>query len=284
VDHFPRPGLTEFAPPADNAAQYIRRIKDQEEDMGRLDGQVAIVTGAAQGIGAAYARGIAAEGASVVVNDISDPAALVSEITDAGGKALGIVADVTDQKAVDAMVRQTVEAFGKLDILVNNAALFGDLKMSKFDDIPEGEWDAVLRVNVRGVWQMSKAAVAEMRKRKYGKIVNIASGTVFKGTPMMLHYVSSKGAIVAMSRAMAREVGDDNICVNTIAPGLTESEAVANAEQWTDERLDQNAASRSIKRREAPEDLVGTVIFLASHESDFITGQVLVVDGGAVAH
>ena len=252
--------------------------------MGRLDGQVAIVTGAAQGIGAAYARGMAAEGAHVVVNDISDPAGLVSEITDSGGKALGIVADVTDQKAVDAMVRQTVEAFGKIDVLVNNAAMFGNLKMSKFEDIPEQEWDAVLRVNIRGVWQMSKAAVAEMRKRKYGKIVNIASGTVFKGTPMMLHYVSSKGAIVAMSRAMAREVGDDNICVNTIAPGLTESENVVNAEQWTDERLDQNAASRSIKRREAPEDLVGTVIFLASHESDFITGQVLVVDGGSVAH
>ncbi|MHA1108786.1 MAG: SDR family oxidoreductase [Alphaproteobacteria bacterium] len=156
--------------------------------------------------------------------------------------------------------------------------------MSKFEDIPEDEWDAVMRVNIRGVWQVSKAVVAEMRKRKYGKIINIASGTVFKGTPMMMHYVTSKGAIVAMSRAMAREVGDDNICVNTIAPGLTESENVAEADQWTDERLDGNAASRCIVRRETPEDLVGTVIFLSSQESDFVTGQVLVVDGGAVAH
>ncbi len=252
--------------------------------MGRLDDRVAIVTGAAQGIGAAYARGMAAEGASVVVNDISDPAPLVAEITAAGGKAIGIVADVSDQNSVDAMVRQTVGTFGKIDVLVNNAALFGHLKMSKFEDIPEDEWDAVMRVNIRGVWQVSKAVVAEMRKRKYGKIVNIASGTVFKGTPMMLHYVSSKGAIVAMSRAMAREVGDDNICVNIIAPGLTESENVAEADQWTDERLDGNAASRCIVRRETPEDLVGTVIFLSSQESDFITGQVLVVDGGAVAH
>ncbi len=252
--------------------------------MGRLDGEVAIVTGAAQGIGAAYARGMAAEGASVVVNDISDPATVVAEITAAGGKALGIVADVTDQKAVDAMVRQTIEAFGRIDILVNNAALFGHIAMSKFEDIAEDEWDAVLRVNIRGVWQMSKAVVPEMRRQKYGKIINIASGTVFKGTPMMLHYVSSKGAIIAMTRAMAREVGDDNICINSLAPGLTESENVANAEQWTDERLDTNVASRSIKRREKPEDLVGTVVFLSSHESDFITGQALVVDGGSASH
>ncbi len=252
--------------------------------MARLDGDVAIVTGAAQGIGAAYARGLAQEGARVVVNDVADPAGVVAEIEAAGGEALGITADVTDQEAVDAMVRQTVETWGKIDILVNNAALFGHIQMSGFEDIPEAEWDAVLRVNIRGVWQMSKAVVPGMRTRKYGKIVNIASGTVFKGTPMMLHYVSSKGAIVAMSRAMAREVGGDNICINTIAPGLTESENVAEAPQWTDERLDSNAASRCIQRREAPEDLVGTVIFLSSRDADFITGQVLVVDGGSVAH
>ncbi len=252
--------------------------------MGRLDGDVAIITGAAQGIGAAYARGLAQEGASVVVNDVADPAGVVAEIEAAGGTALGITADVTDQDAVDAMVRRTVETWGKIDILVNNAALFGHIQMSAFEDIPEAEWDAVLRVNIRGVWQMSKAVVPGMRAQKYGKIVNIASGTVFKGTPMMLHYVSSKGAIVAMSRAMAREVGNDNICINTIAPGLTESENVAEADQWTDERLDGNAASRCIQRRESPEDLVGTVIFLSSRDADFITGQVLVVDGGSVAH
>ena len=173
---------------------------------------------------------------------------------------------------------------GDVAIVTGAAQGIGAAKLSRFEDIPEAEWDAVLRVNIRGVGQISKAVVPEMRKRKYGKIINIASGTVFKGTPMMLHYVSSKGAIVAMSRAMAREVGEDNICINTIAPGLTESENVAAAPQWTDERLDSNAASRCIQRREAPEDLVGTVIFLSSRDADFITGQVLVVDGGSVAH
>jgi NAD(P)-dependent dehydrogenase (short-subunit alcohol dehydrogenase family) len=252
--------------------------------MGRLDGEVAIVTGAAQGIGAAYAKGLAAEGASVVVNDVSDPAAVVEAITASGGTATGIVADVTDQAAVDAMVRRTVETYGRIDVLINNAALFGHLKLMSFEDIPEDEFDAVLRVNIRGVWQVSKAVVPEMRRQGYGKIVNIASGTVFKGTPLMLHYVSSKGAIVAMSRAMAREVGDDNICINTIAPGLTASENVLADQQWTGGMLDRNAATRCLQRHETPEDLVGTVIFLASHDSDFITGQVLCVDGGSVTH
>ncbi len=252
--------------------------------MGMLDGQVVIVTGAAQGIGAAYARGCAAEGAQVVVADVQDPGPVVDEITASRRSALGVVADVTDQDSVDALVRTTIEKWGKIDVLVNNAALFGVLAMRRFENIDEDEWDAVMRVNIRGVWQCSKAVVAEMRKKKYGKIINIASGTCFKGTPMMLHYVCSKGAVVAMSRAMAREVGEDNICVNTLAPGLTLSAAVADAEQWTEDMIAANAATRCIQREEVPDDLVGTVIFLASHDSDFITGQVLAVDGGSIAH
>ena len=252
--------------------------------MGMLDGQVVIVTGAAQGIGAAYARGCAAEGAQVVVTDVQDPDPVVDEITASGGEALGVVADVTDQDSVDALVRTTIGKWGKIDVLVNNAALFGALTMKRFETIDEDEWDAVMRVNIRGVWQCSKAVVAEMRKKKYGKIINIASGTCFKGTPMMLHYVCSKGAVVAMSRAMAREVGEDNICVNTLAPGLTMSSAVADADQWTEDMIAANAATRCIQREEMPDDLVGTVIFLASHDSDFITGQVLAVDGGSIAH
>lgn len=252
--------------------------------MGMLDGQVVIVTGAAQGIGAAYARGCAAEGAQVVVTDVQDPDPVVDEITASGGEALGVVADVTDQDSVDALVRTTIGKWGKIDVLVNNAALFGALTMKRFETIDEDEWDAVMRVNIRGVWQCSKAVVAEMRKKKYGKIINIASGTCFKGTPMMLHYVCSKGAVVAMSRAMAREVGEDNICVNTLAPGLTMSPAVADADQWTEDMITANAATRCIQREEVPDDLVGTVIFLASHDSDFITGQVLAVDGGSIAH
>ena len=252
--------------------------------MARLDGKVAIITGAAQGIGAAYARGMAREGAGVVVNDVLDPAKLVDEIRQAGGRATGIVADITDDTAVADMVERTVAEYGKIDILVNNAALFGDLKHTAFEAIAEDEWDAVMRVNVRGMWQVTRAVVPEMRRRKYGKIVNIASTTALKGTPMMLHYVASKGAVIAMSRAVAREVGADNICVNTVAPGLTTSENVLERGHWSAEWLDRNRNTRIIKRLETPEDLVGTVIFLASHDSDFITGQVLVVDGGAVAH
>ncbi len=252
--------------------------------MARLDGDVAIITGAAQGIGAAYARGMAREGARVVVTDILDPAPLADEIRAAGGAAMGVVADVTDSPAIAAMVGQTLAAYGRIDILVNNAALFGDIKHTRFEDIAEDAWDAVMTINVRGMWQVTRAVVPEMRKRKYGKIVNIASTTALKGTPMMLHYVSSKGAVIAMSRAVAREVGDDNICVNTVAPGLTTSENVLERGHWSEEWLERNRNTRVIKRLETPEDLVGTVIFLASREADFITGQVLVVDGGAVAH
>jgi NAD(P)-dependent dehydrogenase (short-subunit alcohol dehydrogenase family) len=252
--------------------------------MARLDGEVAIITGAAQGIGAAYARGMARQGARVVVTDVLDPARLVDEIRQAGGAATGIVADVTDSAAIAAMVEKTLAEYGKIDIVVNNAALFGDLKHTGFEDIAADEWDAVMRVNVRGMWQVTRAVVPEMRKRKYGKIINIASTAALKGTPMLLHYVSSKGAVIAMSRALAREVGDDNICVNTVAPGLTTSENVLERGHWSAEWLERNRNSRVIKRLEVPDDLVGTVIFLASHESDFITGQVLVVDGGAVAH
>ena len=252
--------------------------------MGQLDGKTIIVTGAAQGIGAAYARGLAREGSNVLINDVTDPSALVDEITKKGGVATGIVADVTDKVQVADMISQTVEKYGRIDGLINNAALFGKLARQRFEDIDIGEFDAVMRVNVRGVWQVSCAVVKVMRKQGYGKIVNITSGTVFKGTPMQLHYVTSKGAIIALSRAMAREVGEDNICINAIAPGLTQSEAVLNEGQFSEEHFDANIASRCIKRAEEPEDLVGAAIFLLSQDSDFITGQVLCVDGGSVTH
>lgn len=252
--------------------------------MGALDGSVAIVTGGAQGIGAAYARGYVAEGAKVVITDLLDPAPIVAELKAAGGDAIGLKSDVTDDAQIQSLVATTLEAYGKIDVLMNNAALFGGLKRQRFEDIEMDEFDAVLRINIRGVWQMTKAVVPVMRKQQYGKIINIASGTVFKGSPMHLHYVTSKGAIVAMTRAAAREVGEDNICINTIAPGLTESEAVLESGEFSDGDLSTNIGSRCIKRGETPEDLVGTAIFLASHDSDFITGQVLCVDGGSVTH
>lgn len=251
---------------------------------GRLDGAVAIVTGAAQGIGAAYARGLAAEGASVAVADVIDPAPVADDINNRQGKALGITADVTDRASVAAMVARTLDAFGKIDILVNNAALFGHLRHTRFENIAEDEWDAVMRVNVKGVWECARAVMPAMRRNGYGKIINIASTTALKGTPMLLHYVASKGAVIAISRAMAREVGDDNICVNTVAPGLTMTENVLENGLWPDEWIERNVASRALKRRQMPDDLVGVVVFLASPESDFITGQVIAIDGGAVTH
>ena len=252
--------------------------------MGQLDKRTVIVTGAAQGIGAAYARGLVAEGANVVINDVVDSGPLVNELTAAGGEVIGINADVTDDNQIASMVAKTVEKYGRIDGLINNAALFGKIARRRFEEIDIEEFDAVMRVNIRGVWQVSRAVINIMRNQKYGKVVNIASGTVFKGTPMQLHYVTSKGAIIALSRAMAREVGEDNICINTIAPGLTQSEAVLNEGQFSDEHFDANIGSRCIKRAEEPEDLIGTAIFLLSPDSDFVTGQVLCVDGGSVTH
>lgn len=252
--------------------------------MSLFDGDVAIITGAAQGLGAAYATAMAREGARVVAADVLDPEPVAASIAAAGGTAMGIVADVADADSVAALAQRTVDEFGRIDVLVNNAALFGNLAHTRFEDIEEAEWDAVMRVNVRGMWLMSRAVVPVMRRQHYGKIVNIASTTALKGTPMMLHYVSSKGAVIAMTRAMAREVGEDNICVNAVAPGLTLSESVVDNGHWSEEWIDRNAASRALKRRALPEDLVGSVLFLASRDADFMTGQTMAVDGGAVAH
>ena len=251
--------------------------------MARLERRVAIVTGAGRGIGAVYARALAAEGARIAVADIIDTASTVNVVKQAGGEAIGVHCDVTDPEQVRAMVAATIEAFGKVDILVTNAALFADLEFKSFMEIDEAEWDRVLAVNLRGVFTCAKAAIPEMQRNGYGKIVNISSGTVFKGTPMMLHYVSSKGAVVAFTRALAREVGDAGIRVNALAPGLTMSEEVARKEQWAAIK-DANAATRAIRRDAMPEDLIGAMLFLCSSDSDFVTGQTLVCDGGSVMH
>ena len=251
--------------------------------MGRLDGRVAIVTGAGRGIGVHYAKALAEEGAKVCCSDILDTENTVNIIKQAGGEAIGNRCDVTDPDQVRAMVAETVGAFGKVDIMVTNAAIFADLQQRSFMEIPEEEWDRVMAVNTRGVFSCVKAVVPEMQKNGYGKIVNIASGTVFKGTPMMLHYVSSKGAMVAFTRSLSRELGEHNISVNAIAPGLTMSEKVVGDAQWTDIK-DANAQTRAIKRDEVPEDLLGTLVYLSSSDSDFVTGQTIVVDGGSAMH
>ena len=250
----------------------------------RLEGRVAIITGAAQGIGAVYAHALADEGAAVVVSDLLDAGPVAEAIRQAGGRALALKTDVTDPASAQSMVADTVKAFGAIDILVTNAALFGNLSLKPVTEIDSSEWDRVMAVNVRGVFECVKAAVPEMQKRKYGKIVNIASGTVFKGSPLLLHYVTSKGAVVAMTRCLARELGDDGIRVNTLAPGLVMSDNVIANPAWKGAIVANNIASRAIKKDLYPSDLTGTLVYLCSAESDFVTGQVVVVDGGSVMH
>ncbi len=253
--------------------------------MHRLTGKVAIVTGSAQGIGAAFAKGLAAEGAKVVVADVGDGTATADEIVRANGAAIYVKTDVSDPAQVRALVAETVERFGGVDILVNNAAVFAKLGAKSFQEISSAEFDQVMAINVRGPFECAKAVAPIMKASGGGKIVNIASSTVFKGVPNLLHYVSSKGAVVAMTRCLARELGDDRINVNAIAPGLTMSDGVLGApDDFTPEYIQSNMNARALRRKQVPADLVGAMVFLCSSDSDFMTGQTMAVDGGNVMH
>jgi len=249
----------------------------------RLQGKIAIVTGAASGIGPAYAQGLAAEGAKVMIADVEPGDAAVRAIKEAGGEAQSRICDVSDEAQVTALVRDTEKAFGGVHILVNNAAVFARYVAVALDQISAADWERAFAVNVRGSYLCVKAALPVMRRQGYGKVINIASGTVFKGVPMMLHYVATKGAVIAMTRAMASELGQDGIRVNAIAPGLTSTEYLKGRNDIPGV-LDAMAKTRAIARQEEPRDLVGACIFLASPDSDFVTGQTLVVDGGQVKH
>ena len=249
--------------------------------MRKLEGKTIIVTGGGKGLGAAYAVAVAALGAKVSVADIEPTDETVSRIQGLGGDAMGASVDVSNRAAVEAFVAKTEETFGDIHGLVNNAALFAALPIGKLEDITSELFDQVLSVNVRGSFECLRAVLPSMRRRKYGKIVNISSGTVFRGTPEMLAYVSSKGAIVAMTRSAARELGADGIRVNALAPGLTQSDGTLE-HPWQLDSKDLAIQSQCLKRLEMPDDLTGTVTFLLSPESDFMTGQVLVVDGGGI--
>lgn len=252
--------------------------------MGRIEGKVAIVTGGAKGIGAVYAMALAGEGAKVVVADIVDGSAIVDQIGSTGGEAIQVMTDVSDEESIARMVETAVSTFGRIDILVSNAAIYAALEMKPFTEIDIAEWDRVLAVNVRGPFLCARAVIPHMRKGGWGRIINISSGTVFKGTPFLLHYVASKGAIIAMTRSLARELGDDGVCVNTLAPGFVLSDTVLANEELRSALTDTVRSSRSIKRDQVPEDLIGTLLFLASDDSRFVTGQAIVVDGGSVMH
>lgn len=249
----------------------------------RLKDRVAIVTGGGKGIGLHYVRGLASEGAAVAVAEIDREAAqrAAVQIEAEGGRALAVPTDVADEASVTAMVRQTLDAFGKVDVLVNNAAIFASVALTRgpFEQLTVDEWDRLYAVNVRGVWLCCREVAPHMRAQGYGKIINVSSGTASKGTAGMLHYISSKAAVEGMTRALARELGGSGICVNAIAPGNTESETRGVISQ---EERQGVLRQRILQRVEMPEDLVGTVIFLASRESDFITGQTIHVDGGSV--
>jgi NAD(P)-dependent dehydrogenase (short-subunit alcohol dehydrogenase family) len=239
--------------------------------MGALDGKVAIVTGGAQGIGAAIAAGLAGEGAEVVVVDLEPPEG-------------GIEADVSSEEDVQRMVGQALERNGRIDILVNNAGLYASLEMRAFTEIPLEEWNRVMEVNVASMFLTCRAVVPVMREQGGGKIVNISSGTPFRGVPFLLHYVTSKGAIVALTRALAKELGKDSIHVNCVAPGFTMSEGVKSHPEVIEKLRDVSIASRTIQRDQVPEDVVGAVVFLCTPAADFITGQTMVIDGGQYFH
>jgi len=252
--------------------------------MGSLDGKVALVTGSSQGIGAALAIALATAGAKVVVSDVTDASGTAQQIKDQGGQAVATIADVTDNNSLAALVATAEENFGPVSVLINNAGIFGTLELKPLMHITEDEWDAVFRVNARGVFQATKAVIPSMKRAGGGSIINISSGTVLRGAPMLLHYVSSKGAVFAMTRSMATELAADNIRVNSIMAGFTASKSVLNHSTMMEKIRPHTLNARMIKRDMTPDDLCGVAVFLASSASAFITGQAINVDGGAITY
>ena len=244
--------------------------------MSALKDRVALVTGGAHGIGRAYALGLAREGAAVVVADVDDAAPVVEEIERAGGKAIATRVDVVDKSSTERMAGAAAEHFGRIDILVNNAAHFRHVKKSSFDEIDVEEWDKAFDVNVRGTWLCTRAVYPRMREQRYGRIINVSSMTVFEGTPTFLHYVASKSAIIGLTRALAVEVGQYSIAVNTVVPSYIPHDL--GRPQSIDEY---SVGMRIFKRTQLPDDMVGIVVFLAGPGADFITGQSFLVNGGA---
>ena len=251
-----------------------------------LSGKTIAITGAARGLGQEFARHLAALGANIVVGDVNDCGATAKLVTEAGGRVVAVRLDVTDPASAQAMADAAVAEFGRLDGLVNNAALYGALKGGRFDGIPESEWDACMAVNVKGIWNCCKAAVPAMRAgddSKDGSIVNIASLAATYGMPYGLHYTTSKAAVIGLTRGLARELGRDRIRVNALAPSAVLTEGTS---EFFGDKLDRALAAvkagQTIQRNLVPGDLTGTVAWLLSDESGFVTGQTIAIDGGTV--
>ncbi len=248
--------------------------------MGEFDGRVVVVTGGGLGLGEAFSKGFAGAGAQVVVADIADDAAnaVAEEIN-----GLAVHLDVSDESSTKAMAEAAHAKFGRIDILINNAALWtAILPMKPWDEIPVEEWDRVMAVNVKGYFLAARAVFPYMKKNQWGRIVNLSSNTTLHGVPGVLHYVTSKGAAIGFTRALAREIGGEGITVNAITPGLTSTEGVRS--HYSDDMLESRVTARSIHRQQQPSDLVGTVMFLASDRAEFITGQTVNIDGGQIMH
>jgi NAD(P)-dependent dehydrogenase (short-subunit alcohol dehydrogenase family) len=245
-----------------------------------LTGKVVLITGAARGLGLEYAASLGQAGAHVVAGDVADCAAAVAA---AGNRALGMTLDVANVASCDSFAERAMERFGRIDALINNAALYGSLSGGRFNQIPEADWDAAMAVNVRGIWNCCKAVVPAMRQSGGGSIVNIASLAATYGMPFALHYTTSKAAVIGLTRGLARELGRDNIRVNAVAPSAVMTEGTV---EFLGDKLDRGLevirAAQSIQRTLEPADLVGTIAWLIGDGSKFVTGQTIAVDGGTV--
>ena len=250
----------------------------------RFQGLTALVTGGAAGIGLAVAQGFHDQGARVLIVDIRGAETAAETMDPSGERVLGFTADVTVDAQVDAAVARAMQSFGSVDILVNNAGIATSIPPRPFEEIGTNEWMRVYDVNVMGIFRFCRAVLAPMKAAGGGRIVNIGSAAAFKGVPLLLHYVSSKGAVLAMTRSLAKELGSHKILVNCVAPGFTISPSVLENEGQMSRSREISLQGRAIQRDQYPDDLVGAVLFLASVESSFMTGQTLVVDGGTYLH